>query len=303
MASRILNSADIAAAGGVLSGDVGTITAVIAASESQTELAAIATDAANDAALAATTAAGLANTATTAANTATSNTNAAITAANTATTNTNAAIAAATTATGLANTATTAANTATSNTNAAITAANTATTNTNAAIAAATTAAGLATTATTAATAAAAEATASADAADLITAAAEAFLDNVSGQEIVTITAPRILSASDNGKLIAFNGASPGLLYADVGLPNSFQVEIMKAGTGSVFTIPGPGATIGAVADAKAITTRYVSAWLRQIADGSFVLTDGDSSSSAPSINRPLFNNSLASGLALAWFA
>ena len=213
--ARILNSADIAAAGGLLASSIGGVEATIAASVAQTALAATATTNANTAATTATAAAAYA----------------------------------------------------------------------------------IAT-----ADAAAADATASADAADLITAAAEAFLESVTGQEIVQISGTRVLTAADNGKLIAFTGAGPGLVYADTGLPNSFRVELMKAGTGDLFALAGPGATLGAPADKTTITTRYATAWLRRITDDTLVLTEGDSTPDPLSVNRPIFNTPLASGLALAWF-
>jgi hypothetical protein len=242
--------------------------------------------------------------------TATTNANAATTAATAATADSVTKTALAVTATTNANAATTAATAATADSVTKTALAVTATTNANAATTAATAATAdsvaktaLAVTATTNANAATAASTTQTAACAVATAAAVAAVEGATAQLIVSVSAPRYLTAADHGKLLAFVGDRPALLYVPAGLLAGFQAEIMKGGTANVFVHALPGAAVGGVAGKTGLTTQYASQRLRQISTNNYAVSDGESAAVPPSINFPDFRNARASGLALFWFA
>jgi len=142
-----------------------------------------------------------------------------------------------------------------------------------------------------------------ANAATLAAAAAIAALQGATGQQIVSVTAPRYLTAADHGKLLAFVGAAPALFYVPPGLPAGFRAEVMKAGASDVFVVPVGLTAVNATAGKTGVATPYASELLRQVAADSYVVTNGDASAAPLSINLPAFHNAKASGLALEWFA
>lgn len=142
-----------------------------------------------------------------------------------------------------------------------------------------------------------------ASAATLAVAAAIAALQGATGQATVSVTAPRYLTAADHGKLLAFVGNAPALLYVPAGLPAGFRAEVMKAGAADVFVVPVGLTAVNATAAKTGVATAYASELLRQVAADSYVVTNGDASAAPPSINFPHFGNAKASGLALAHFA
>jgi hypothetical protein len=161
----------------------------------------------------------------------------------------------------------------------------------------------LAVTATTNANAATAASTTQTAACAVATAAAVAAVEGATSQLIVSVSAPRYLTAADHGKLLAFVGDRPALLYVPAGLLAGFQAEIMKGGTANVFVHALPGAAVGGVAGKTGLTTQYASQRLRQISTNNYAVSDGESAAVPPSINFPDFRNARASGLALFWFA
>lgn len=228
----------------------------------------------------------------------------------TATANANAARDDAIAKTALAVTATNAATAATADSVAKTALAVTATTNANAAKDDAIAKTALAVTATTNANAATADSiaktalcvTATANA-DLTTAAALAALAGATGQAIVSVAGPRYLTAADHGKLLAFVGDKPALLYVPAGLAAGFRAEVMKGGAANVYVVALPGSAVGGVAGKTGLTTQYASELLRQISPNNYAVTDGESAAAPPSINFPDFSNARASGLALLSFA
>lgn len=273
-------------------------------------------DAADVATAAADTATTQANTARDQANTARDAANTATTQANTARDNANTATAAAGTATGLANTATTAANAARDAALASKALADTATTQANTARDGAIVATGQANTATTqantardgaiAATTTTNTATTQANTARDAANAAAAYVNDLLTQQIgqtwVNYSSARVLTAADNGKLIAMTSTGINFIYADAGLPADFRCEIMRlTGAGQVIVAGGVGATVTGTGGLTALATVNASAVLRNVVPNQLVLSGPTSALPTISINRPTFISSSASSLALAW--
>ena len=262
------------------------------AANTATTQANTARDGANAAKAAADTATAAANTATTQANTARDNANTATTAANTATTQAN-------TARDNANNAAIAANTTTA---AAVASANTARDAANTAATAATTAAGQATTATTAAQTATTQANTARDAANTAAAYVNDLLTQQIGQTWVNYSSARVLTAADNGKLIAMTSTGINFIYADAGLPADFRCEVMRlTGAGEVIVAGGVGATVTGASGQTAMSTVNVSGILRNVVQDQLVLSGGTAPPSTIALNRPDFSKAGASGQSLAF--
>lgn len=138
---------------------------------------------------------------------------------------------------------------------------------------------------------------------NIVVAAATSALQNATGQAIVSLTTPRVLTAADHGKLIAFTGATPALLYVPPGLPDGFRIEVMKAGTADVFVTGVGPVALGGVAGKTGLTTQYASELVRWVGANNYAVTNGEASAAPPSINFPDFSKPRASGQLLFWFA
>lgn len=138
---------------------------------------------------------------------------------------------------------------------------------------------------------------------NIVVAAATSALVGATGQAIVSLIAPRVLTAADHGKLLAFTGAAPALLYVPPGLPDGFRIEVMKAGTADVFVTGVGGVTVGGVAGKTGLSTQYASELVRWVGANNYAVTNGEASAAPPSLNFPDFSKARASGQALFWFA
>lgn len=138
---------------------------------------------------------------------------------------------------------------------------------------------------------------------NFVVAVATAALQNATGQAIVSLTGPRVLAAADHGKLLAFTGAAPALLYVPPGLPDGFRVEVMKGGSADVFVTGVGPVSLGGVAGKTGLSTQYASELVRWIGANNYAVTNGEASAAPPSLNIPDFSKARASGQLLFWFA
>ncbi len=112
-----------------------------------------------------------------------------------------------------------------------------------------------------------------------------------------------VLTADDNGKLIPFNNAGRVIVYVDAGLPANFVFGALKSGAGDVEIWQGAGGLVNAPNCYQRVTTQYAWELLRHFSDALNIVDHGEAALPALSIDRALFDQSAASGLALAFFA
>lgn len=138
---------------------------------------------------------------------------------------------------------------------------------------------------------------------NIVVSAATTALQNATGQAIVSLTGPRVLAGADHGKLLAFTGAAPALLYVPPGLPDGFRVEVMKGGSADVFVTGLGPVALGGPAGKTGLSTQYASELVRWIGANNYAVTNGEASAAPPSLNIPDFSKARASGQLLFWFA